>query len=167
MIMQKTGQLQVDGTVQSLLYNVNRRENGKDSNIPVYAAAKKLTYARDSRLLVYESDVDIRQGKDRITSGLAKIYLTENNELARTEMENSVTITQPNRRAAGDYAQYNAADEVVVLRGNPARVEDAENGTSQGSQMTVHLRDNRVVAEGKSKQNATGRTRSVYKIKNN
>ena len=109
----------MDGAVQSLLYNVNRRENGKDNNIPVYAAAKKLTYARDSRLLVYESDVDIRQGKDRITSGLAKIYLTENNELARTEMENSVIITQPNR-GPRRLASIQAADEVVVMRGNRA-----------------------------------------------
>lgn len=166
MLMQKQGQLHVDGEVQSLLYNANRRENGKDTNVPVYVASKKLTFTRDSRLLVYETDVDIRQGKDRITSGLAKIYLTENNEFARTEMEKSVVITQPNRRAAGDYAQYSAAEEVVVLRGNPARVEDAENGTSQGAQMTVHLRENRVVGEGKSKQNASGRIRSVYKVKN-
>jgi lipopolysaccharide export system protein LptA len=76
-------------------------------------------------------------------------------------------VTQPNRRAAGDYAQYNAADEIVILRGNPARIEDAETGSSQGGQVTVYLRENRVVGEGKTKQNGTGRIRSVYKVKNN
>jgi LPS export ABC transporter protein LptC len=166
-IFQKQGRLNVEGNVQSLLYDVKRKENGKETTTPVYASSRNLTYTRDDRLLRYENDVDIRQGKDRITSGLAKIYLTESNELARTEMENSVVITQPNRKAVGDYAQYTASDEIVILKGNPARVEDAENGTSQGSQMTVYLRENRVVGEGGSKQNATGRTRSVYKIKSN
>ncbi|MGB7207902.1 MAG: LPS export ABC transporter periplasmic protein LptC [Pyrinomonadaceae bacterium] len=166
-IFQKQGRLNVEGNVQSLLYDVKRKENGKETTTPVYASSRNLTYTRDDRLLRYENDVDIRQGKDRITSGLAKIYLTESNELSRTEMENSVVITQPNRKAVGDYAQYTASDEIVILKGNPARVEDAENGTSQGSQMTVYLRENRVVGEGGSKQNATGRTRSVYKIKSN
>ena len=165
--MQKQGTLQVDGNVQSLLYNVKRKENGKESTVPVYASSKKLTYTRDDRLLYYENDVDIRQGKDRITAGLAKIHLTDKNEVERTEVENNVVITQPNRRAVGDFAQYTAADESVILKGNPAHVEDAENGTSQGAQMTVYLRDNRVVSEGQSKQNTSGRMRSVYKVKNN
>lgn len=164
-ITQKEGRLQAEGNVQSLLYDVKRKENGKESNVPVYASSKKLTYTRDNRILLYENEVDIRQGKDRITGGMAKIYLTEGNELTRTEVEKDVIITQPNRRAVADYAQYNASDEIVILRGNPARVEDAENGASQGSQMTVYLKENRVVGEGKSKQNASGRTRSVYKIK--
>lgn len=166
-IFQKQGRLSVEGNVQSLLYDVKRKENGKETTTPVYASSRNLTYTREDRLLRYETDVDIRQGKDRITSGLAKIYLSEANELSRTEMENSVVITQPNRKAVGDYAHYNASDEIVILKGNPARVDDAENGTSQGSQMTVYLRENRVVGEGGSKQNATGRTRSVYKIKSN
>ncbi len=166
-IMQKQGQLLVDGNVQSLLYNVKRKENGKESNVPVYASSKKLLYTRDDRLLRYENDVDIRQGKDRITGGLAKIHLTDKNEVERTEVETNVVITQPNRRAVADFAQYTAADEVVILKGNPAQVEDAENGTSQGAQMTVYLRENRVIGEGKSRQNASGRTRSVYKVKTN
>lgn len=166
-ILQKQGRLEVDGNVQSLLYNVKRKENGKESNVPAYASAKKLTYTRDDRLLRYDTDVDIRQGKDRITGGVAKIHLTDKNEVERTEIETNVVITQPNRRAVGDYAQYTAAEEIVILRGNPAQVDDAENGTSQGAQMTVYLRENRVVGEGQSKQNASGRTRSVYKLKTN
>jgi len=165
-IMQKQGQLFVNGNVQSLLYSAKRRENGKESNVPVHASAGKMTYTRDNRLLRYENDVDIRQGPDRITGGTANVFLTEKNEVARTDVETNVVITQPNRRAVADYAQYITSDESVVLRGNPARVEDAENGSSQGGQMTVYLRENRIIGEGKSKQNASGRTRSVYKLKN-
>ncbi len=164
-IFQQQGQFIAEGNVQSLLYNVRRKDNGKESTAPVHVSARKMSYDRDTRVVRYENDVDIRQGTDRIVGGIANIYLDEKNELARSDIENGVVISQPNRRATGDYAQYVAADESVILRGNPARVDDAENGSSSGGQMTVFLRNNRVVSEGKSKQNSTGRIRSVYKVK--
>ena len=126
-----------------------------------------MTYNRDTRLVRYETDVDIRQGTDRIVGSSANIYLDEKSELSRSDIEGNVVITQPNRRAAGDFAQYIAADESVSLRGNPARVDDPENGSSSGAQMTLYLRNNRVTSEGKSKQNTAGRIRSVYKVKSN
>jgi LPS export ABC transporter protein LptC len=164
-VQQREGQFTAEGSVQSLLYNAKRRENGRESNVPVYASARRMTYNRDNRMLHYETDVDIRQGTDRLVGGSANVYLDEKSEVARTDIENNVVITQPNRRAVGDYAQYVAANQSVVLRGNPARVQDAENGTSESGQLTVFLDQNRIVSEGKTKQNSSGRTRSVYKVK--
>lgn len=165
LIKQKEGQFFAEKGVQSLLYNVKRKENGKESTAPAYASAAKMAYSRDTRVLRYENQVDIRQGTDRITSEVANIYLNEKNEVSQTIVENNVVITQPNRRATGSYAQYTTADERVVLRGNPAHVQDAENGSSQGGELTMFIGDNRVIGEGKSKQNSAGRIRSVYKVK--
>ena len=167
LIKQREGEFFAEGNVQSLLYNVRRRENGRENNAPVHVSAGKMNYNRDARLVRYETNVDIRQGTDRIVGGKANLYLDERNEISRTEVENNVVITQPNRRAVGDYAQYVAADESVLLRGNPARVDDAEQGSSSGGEMRVYLRNNNVISEGKTRQNATGRIRSVYKVKNN
>lgn len=165
-IQEPQGQFFADGSVTSLLYNAERKENGKVTTVPVYASSQKMSYNRDSRLLHYETNVDIRQGPDRITGGVANVYLSDRNEVARTDVENNVVVTQPNRKASGDFAQYITADETVVLRGNPARVDDAENGSSSGAQLTVFLKQNRVVGEGRTGQNTSGRTRSVYKVKN-
>lgn len=166
-IQQKQSRFDADGNVQSLLYNARRKENGKESVIPVFASAAAMTYFDKDRLLRYTKSVDIRQGTDRITGEKADVYLSENSEISRTDMEENVVITQPNRRAFADFARYTAADESVLLRGNPARVDDAENGASQAGQMTVYLRENRVASEGKSTQDNADRTRSVYKVKNN
>jgi lipopolysaccharide transport protein LptA len=166
-IRQNQGQFDAEGGVQSLLYDVKRKENGKETLGPVSASSSSMTYTRDTRLLRYVDSVDIRQGSDRITGEKADVYLDEQNELTKTEVEKNVVITQPKRRATGDFASYTAVNEVVVLRGNPARVEDAEQGTSQGGQMTVYLRENRVNTEGRSPQNAAGRTRSIYKVQEN
>ncbi len=164
-IQQKEGKLFGSGSVQSLLYNAKQKSNGKETSIPVYASAQKLFYTKDKNVLRYETNVDIRQGTDRIVAGVADIYLNDKNEVAQTVAENNVVITQPKRRAAGDYAQYNVVDESVILRGNPAKIEDAENGSSQGAQVTVSLKDNRVVSESKNNQVNTGRIRTVYKVK--
>ncbi|HEX6279193.1 MAG TPA: LPS export ABC transporter periplasmic protein LptC [Pyrinomonadaceae bacterium] len=166
-IRQNQGQFDADGGVQSLLYDVKRKENGRETTVPVSVASRAMSYFRDQRLIRYLDSVDIRQGTDRITGRKADVYLDANNELAKTEIENDVVITQPKRRATGTFASYTAENEVVVLKGNPARVEDAEQGTSQGAQMTVYLRDNRVSTEGRSTQNTAGRTRSVYKVQEN
>ncbi len=154
------------GKVQSLLYNLKRKENGKISNQPVFASAEVITYNDSQKHLRYENKVDIRQGNERILSGLANIYLAENNEVKQTIVENEVIITQPNRRVRGTWAQYTTSDETIILRGNPAIVEDALQGTTQGSQLTVALKENRVVNQGSTQQNGNGRTRTVYKVKN-
>ena len=99
-------------------------------------------------------------------AGVANVYLNEKNEVSQTIAENNVVITQPNRKASGEYAKYDASDESVILRGNPAKVDDKENGSSQAAQMTVYMRENRVIAESKTTETNTGRIRSVYKVKN-
>lgn len=167
LLQQKQGQLFGEGNVQSSIYDVKRKENGKEMNVPVSAAAQKISYNQTNRVLRYENSVDIRQGTDRITSEIATIILDKNNELERTVIENSVVLTQPNRKATGDWAQYTAANEEFVLRGNPARVSDAEQGSSAGAQLTVYMKENRVIGESKTEQANTGRMRSVYKIKKN
>lgn len=165
-LQQKQGQLFGEGAVQSLLYDAKKKENGKETTVPVFASANKLFYSKDKNLLRYEGNVDIRQGTDRIVAGVASVILNDKNEVSNTVAENNVIITQPNRKAAGDYAQYTAADEKVILRGNPATVEDTEKGSSNGAQVTVFLNEKRIVTESKTEQNNTGRIRTVYKIKN-
>ncbi len=165
-LRQKQGELYGEGAVQSLLYDAKKKENGKETNVPVFAQSQKIYFFKDKNLLRYENEVDIRQGTDRIVAGVANVYLNDKNEVAQTIAETNVVVTSPNRKAVGDYAQYVAADESVVLRGNPARIDDGENGSTQGAQVTVFLRENRFVSESKSAQNNTGRTRTVYKVKN-
>lgn len=166
-IEQSNGVFSADGSVQSLLYNAKRREKDREVQIPVNASSRTMNYNRGTNVLRYEGEVDIRQGTDRITAGIANIFLSENGEVSRTDVERGVVITQPNRIARGDSAQYFASDEKMVLRGNPAKVDDAKEGSSQGGEITMYMRENRIVGEGKSNQNPAGRVRSVYKVKNN
>lgn len=165
LLKQKEGQMYAEGEVQSVLYETNRTVAGRKSKSPVYASADRMQYLRENNLIRYEDNVDIRQGTDRIVAGIANVYLDNNNELRQTIAEKDVIITQPNRRATGSYAEYNASDESVILRGNPAQVNDSESGSSTGREVIVYLKENRVVGNGKTSGNSTGRVRTVYKLK--
>lgn len=162
---QKRGHFYAEDNVQSALYSVERTFNREKSKVTVYASSNKMLYQRDKKLLSYEENVDIRQGTDRIVGEIAKVFLKEHNELSSAIIERDVFITQPKRHASGNYAKYTAHDENLILRGNPVRVSDAENGSSSGLELTMDLKSNRVVGKGKSKKNIDGRIRTVYKIR--
>jgi lipopolysaccharide export system protein LptA len=135
------------------------------SVVPVFATADYMQYSDLDRLLHYESNVDIKQGTDRITSGVADVYLQkEVNELERVIAQRSVVLTQPGKRGTGDWCQYTAADEVAVLKGDPAHVEDAVQGTTDGNRLTMYRRENRVVVDDPRGLQSPGRVRSTHKV---
>ena len=155
-----------DGHVQSALYTAKRKEKGVSTTVPVFATADSMRYSDPDHTLHYEGNVDIRQATDRITSGVADVYLfKETNELERTVAQRSVVLTQPNRKGTGDWMQYTTVDDVAVLKGNPARVDDTEQGATQGGRLTVYMREARVVADDARGPQSGGRVHSTHKIK--
>ena len=155
-----------DGHVQSAIYNARRRVEGTSSTIPVFAAGDSMSYSDPNRLLHYEGNVDIRQGTDRLTGGVADVYLLrDSSEVEKTIAQRNVVMTQPNRKGTGDWIQYTSADEVAILKGNPARVEDIEKGSTEGGRLTVNMRDGRVIADDVRGPQSAGRVRSTHKVK--
>jgi len=156
------------GHVQSALYQARKKVNGVNSVVPVFATAESMKYSDPERLLHYETNVDIKQGTDRLTSGVADIYLLkDSNEVERTISQRAVVLTQPGKRGTGDWLQYTAADEVAVLKGNPAHVEDAERGTTDGNRLTLYNRENRVVVDDTRGDQAPARVRSTHRVNKN
>jgi lipopolysaccharide export system protein LptA len=76
-----------------------------------------------------------------------------------------VVLMQPTRKGTGDWLQYTAADEIAILKGNPARVDDTEQGNTQGARLTMNIRDSRVTADDPRGPLSPGRVRSTHKIK--
>jgi LPS export ABC transporter protein LptC len=158
--------MDANGRVQSEIYNARRRGEGGNSTVPVFASADSMTYSDPNRLLHYDGDVDIRQATDRLTSGVADVYLyKDSSEVEKTIAQRNVVLTQPNRKGIGDWLQYTSADEVAVLKGNPARVEDLEKGSTEGGRLTVYMRDGRVIADDVRGPQSPGRVRSTHKVK--
>ncbi|HXF43178.1 MAG TPA: LptA/OstA family protein, partial [Pyrinomonadaceae bacterium] len=167
MIDQASGKFQADGKVQSLLFEAPRIGSEKSSKSPVSALADSLLFLRDERKLIYTGNVNIRQAGDRIVSGRAEIIFDEKGEVAESNFSENVTISQPGRRAFADFVTYSAAKNEVILRGQPVRVEDSENGSTSAGELRINTVNNQVASEGKQMNNPSGRSRTVYKIKPN
>lgn len=157
--------MEATGRVQSAIYNARRRVAGASSTEPVFASAESMFYSDPNRLLHYETNVDIRTATDRVTSGVADVYLSkETSEVEKTIAQRNVVLTQPNRKGVGDWMQYTTTDEVAVLKGNPARVEDSEKGSTEGGRLTVYVREGRVIADDVRGPQSPGRVRSTHKV---
>jgi lipopolysaccharide export system protein LptA len=97
---------------------------------------------------------------------VADVYLSkETNEMDKTVAQRNVILTQPNRKGIGDWVQYTTADEVAILKGNPARVEDNEKGNTEGGRLTLSTRDSKVTADDTRGPLSPGRIRTTHKIK--
>ena len=156
------------GHVQSALYQAKQKNGNATVVVPVFATAEFMRYSDPDRLLHYETNVDIKQGTDRMTSEVADVYLQKDgNEVERTVAQRNVVLTQPNKRGTGDWCQYTTADEIAILKGNPAHVEDAEQGTTEGNRVTIYRRENRAVADDTRGADSPGRVRSTHKVTNN
>ncbi|MEP6919757.1 MAG: LPS export ABC transporter periplasmic protein LptC [bacterium] len=158
--------MDANGRVQSTVYNARSKQEAAGNVVPVFASADSMAYSAPNRLLHYEGNVDIRQGPDRITSAVADVYLAKDtNEMEKTIAQRTVVLTQPNRKGTGDWMQYTTADEIAILKGNPARVEDVEQGTTESGRLTVYMREGRVTADDTRGTQSPGRVRSTHKVK--
>jgi len=158
--------MEATGHVQTAVYNSKRRVENDLNVVPVFASADSMFYSDPDRTIHYEGNVDIKQGTDRMTSGVADVYLAkETSEMEKTIAQRNVVLTQPNRRGAGDWVEYTSANEVAVLKGNPARVDDIEQGKTEGARLTVNIRDSKVTADDTRGPLSPGRVRSTHKIR--
>jgi lipopolysaccharide export system protein LptA len=98
---------------------------------------------------------------DRLTITIFSAFIS------RTVAQRNVVLTQPNKRGTGDWCQYTTADEIAILKGNPAHVEDAEQGSTEGNRVTIYRRENRAVADDSRGEQSPGRVRSTHKVNNN
>ena len=154
--------MEATGHVQTTIYN--SKQGGH--NVPVFAAADSMFYSDPDRTIHYEGNVDIKQGTDRLTGGVADVYLSkEKNEMEKTVAQKNVVLTQPNRKGTGDWVEYTATNEVAVLKGSPARIDDVEQGNTEGNRLTLSVRDGKVTADDARGPLSPGRVRSTHKIR--
>jgi len=158
--------MEATGHVQTTIYNARHRVENNNTVVPVFAAADSMFYSDPDRTIHYEGNVDIKQGLDRLTGGVADVYLLkESSEMEKTIAQRNVVLTQPNRKGTGDWVEYTTANEVAILKGNPARVEDVEQGNTEGNRLTLSVRDGKVTADDARGPLSPGRVRSTHKIR--
>src|SRR5258708_20248215 len=108
------------GHVQSALYQAKQKTGNSTAVVPVFATAEYMRYSDPERLLHYENNVDIKQGTDRMTSGVADVYLQKDvNEVERTISQHNVVVVQQNRRSTVDCCQSPSLDITTMITSHP------------------------------------------------
>jgi lipopolysaccharide export system protein LptA len=72
----------------------------------------------------------------------------DSSQLDRAVADGHVTVIEPGRRAAGDHAEYFAAQGKVVMTGGPPILEDAENGFTTGQTLTFFTQGGSLTVDG-------------------
>jgi lipopolysaccharide export system protein LptA len=131
--------------------------------VPVFASSEQMSYSDQQRVVRYSGNVKIQQGTDRIEGGTTDVKIDETNRMESLLASSKVVLTQPGRRGTGERLEYSVVNDVAVLTGDPARIEDREReGSTTGQKLTLNLRDARIQAadEGGSK-----RVRTTHRIR--
>jgi lipopolysaccharide export system protein LptA len=156
--------MEAEGSVESGLYQMKRKDPVKGTAvIPVFTTAQRMTYSDGDRRLHYEGGVTSRQAPDVITSNAQDVWLTQGQRAEVDHMiaEGGVVAVEPGRKATGDRLVYTSADQKCVLTGASARVEDAAQGTSTGSELTYYVGGDRIHSAGQG----AGRVKTTRRIK--
>lgn len=156
--------MEAEGSVETGLYRFARKgENGATEVVPVFTTASKMRYSDAERTLHYEGGVVSRQAPSELRSDTQDLWLTrgQDAQVDRMIAAGSVVMTEPGRTGTGDKLVYTASDQKVVLTGSSARVEDAQEGTSTGSELTYFVGGDRVRSTGRG----AGRVRTTHRIR--
>lgn len=153
-----------EGNVESVLYNASRKSDaGAVEQVPVFTTATRMTYTDADRKIHYEGSVFSRQAPDEIRSDTQDVWLTSGDDSSVDHMiaVGNVYMTEPGRKGTGEKLVYTAADQKAVLTGANARVEDAEQGTSTGEELTFYVGGERIRVAGR---NGAGRVKSTHRV---
>ena len=158
--------MEAQGNVESGFTRAARRNatgEGTES-VPVFTTASAMNYSDVESQVHYQGSVVTRQAPGEIRSDAQDVWLTKNeatSNVDRMVATGSVVMTEPGRNGRGDKLVYTAADQKAVLTGANARLEDTEQGTTTGQELTYFVGGERVRVAGRS---GAGRVKSTHKV---
>lgn len=155
-LAEDTGAADCRGAVRSLFPHTP--SDGRPQEI-VEISGGRMGYDAERSTAVYEDKAGLKTGAFRLTAQRIRVLLApETKDLQTITALDQVVITQPNREARGNAADYLLSDRLVILTGQPV-VTEKDKGETRGDKLTFRLADGTILVENDP------RDRSVTKIK--
>ena len=147
--------------------------SGRKDGASIRVAAQALEYDEMRNQVVYTGGVRFQRQRLSIHSDklLALLQSPEQGEsrLKEAVATGGVVIEERSedatmqRRGWGTFGRYNPAQAFVLLRGEPARVDDGRGGETRGAELTYSVRDDRLLVLGRSGERAQSVRRSMQR----
>ncbi|MDD5542637.1 MAG: LptA/OstA family protein [Acidobacteriia bacterium] len=143
----------------------NASKSGNDKKDFVTITAETLRYDDNRHMARYDRDVVMRGDSGVVRSPALEIHMAQNPKPSESRIDHAtalggVTITQPDRRATAERADFYSSDNRIVLTGNQPTIIDNVKGATTGRELTFYTRDDRVLVDG----DPQGRTTTQHKM---
>jgi len=123
---------------------------------PLTIRAEHLDYFEDGRKADYHGNVELRTETTTLRSDRMSVYFSPasasgGSEVDRVVADGHVQVTQPQRRASGDHADYLASTGKIVMQGGPPSLYDEDKGFTTGQSLTFYIHDDTLAVDGGEK----------------
>lgn len=123
---------------------------------PLTIRAEHLDYFENGRQADYHGNVELRTETTTLRSDRMSVYFSPasapgGSEVDRVVADGHVQVTQPQRRASGDHADYLASTGKIVMQGGPPSLYDEDKGFTTGQSLTFFIHDDTLAVDGGEK----------------
>ena len=116
------------------------------SDKPVRIQAERLEADNQAGVLIFTGSVLLRQGDLVLSTDRVEAYFNpQNREVTRITATGNVKMSQGDRIAVGDRAEYDVPAEIMVLTGSPRLIQGEDQ--VEGERIRVDLARNRYEVE--------------------
>ncbi len=136
-------ELAASGGVHTVWTADGEEVTGADAGAaPIEVDAKRLTYLRNVHQLVYEEDVELKQGQRTIGCKELRVELDSGGRAERMTCNEDVRMLDPasGRRIEGERAVYTLAEEMVEIFGEEVELRDRDNNRMRGRYVRYDLK---------------------------
>lgn len=121
--------------------------NGMTNGMVITSARMELDYKETNAMVVaFDENVHVVDPRYDVTCDRMLIFLEGSNQIKRILAIGNVNISQPDRHATCEKADFLNATGEIVLTGNPVVTSGANR--SEAEKITIYQNDSRVVMEG-------------------
>ena len=123
---------------------------------PLTIRADHLEFFDEGRKADYRGNVELHTESTTLRSDRMDVFFSSASAAGGSQVEHVVAdghvrVTQPQRRATGDHADYQAAPGKIVMQGGSPSLYDEEKGFTTGQSLTFFIRDDRLSVDGGEK----------------
>ena len=123
---------------------------------PLTIRADHVDYFEEGRKADYHGNVELRTEATTLRSDRMSVYFSPASAAAGSQVERVVAdghvqVTQPQRHASGDHADYLASTGKIVMRGGPPSLYDEDKGFTTGQSLTFFIHDDTLAVDGGEK----------------
>jgi len=147
-LMEEAGKISASGKVKTIIPYKPQKGEEKEMEI----GGETLNYDRAQSSLSYDGECYLKVRNNSLSAQSITVSLKKGEgEMETIQAQGEVVIIQNQSQGQGKEANYDIAQETIVLTGNPVLI-DKNKGRIEGDKLTFYMADGKIVVENKERE---------------